>query len=404
MKALIVLENHFYVDKENKVWCDRVVDYNYLQRYLNVFEKIIVAGRSQNIENNQDGKLLVSGKNVEFIGIPDFKGAKGLIKNLFKIKRIIKDNSKKVDCVIYRAPTHLSLFTYKEVLNQNKILALEFMMAADKMFDGEGFIKKFLNKLIDIKAKRMCLKANGVSYVTEKKLQEKYPCQAILKKENSKYFTASYSTIDLPKEVYCKQKWKKEEIPTRFNIIHIGYMDSYRKGQQTLLKAAKLVQEKGFNIKVTLVGDGEKRKEFEKMAKDLKIDEIVKFEGAIKDKNLILNLLRNSHLLVFPTQSEGLPRTIIEAMSQGILCISSPVDGIPELLDKDFLIDYTNYKEYANKIIELISDWNRMIEIGNTNYLKSQKYEREKLMCKRTEFYKKIENGVKENENSICGK
>ena len=57
MKALIVLENHFYVDNENKVWCDRVVDYNYLKRYLNVFESIIIAGRTKRVVSIFDDKL-----------------------------------------------------------------------------------------------------------------------------------------------------------------------------------------------------------------------------------------------------------------------------------------------------------------------------------------------------------
>ncbi len=404
MKALIVLENHFYKDRNGKIWCDRIIDYKFLSRYLEVFDNIVVAGRCQKIENNNDNKLLVSGKNLEFVELPEFVGAQGLLKNLYIIKKIMRKSAKKTDCVIFRAPTHLSLFTYKEVLKENKILVLEFMMAADKMFDGNGWINKILNRIIDNEAKKMCLKANGVSYVTEKILQEKYPCQAILDKRDQRYFTANYSTIDLPKAVYYKQKWKEEEVPNIFNIIHIGYMDSYRKGQHTLLKAIKLVKEKGIAINVTLVGDGDKRSDFEKLAKDLKIDDIVKFEGAIKDRNTILKLLRESHLFVFPTQSEGLPRTIIEAMSQGLPCVASPVDGIPELLEKEFLIDYSDSNEYANKIIEILSDWKNMIKISNENYLKSQKYESKRLMSERTRFYERIRNGVIENENSVCGK
>ena len=147
MKVLVVLENHFILDSNGKVWCDRVVDYNYLKRYLNVFDNIVLTGRTKIKENIDETKLLVSGNNVEFVPMPDFKGAKGLLLNLFKLKKIIKEQTKKCDCVIYRAPTHLSLFTYKEVLKQNKVLALEFMMAANKMFDGDGIIKKIFNKI-----------------------------------------------------------------------------------------------------------------------------------------------------------------------------------------------------------------------------------------------------------------
>ena len=77
-------------------------------------------------------------------------------------------------------------------------------------------------------------------------------------------------------------------------------------------------------------------------------------------------------------------------MAQGLPCISSPVDGIPELLDNEFLINYNDYVAYANKIIELINNWERMIKISSENYEKSKKYEKEILENKRKEFYKKI--------------
>lgn len=400
MKALIVLENHFYKDKQKNIWCDRVIDYNFLKRYLEVFDKIVVAGRCQKTSNVDDKKLLVSGENVEFILLPEFIGAKGLIKNLYKIKKILRNGIRNTDCTIYRAPTHISLFTYKEVLKQHKPLALEFMMAADKMVEGTNIIKLLANKLIKKRAQKMCKKANGVSYVTEKILQNDYPCKAIIDGESNEFFTSSYSTIDLEEKDFYKKKWKIDEKPEVFKIIHTGYMDSYRKGQDVLIKAVKEVKEAGYNVELILIGDGKKREEFEKIACELQIEDIIKFKGLIKNKKEIIENLRDAHILVFPTQSEGLPRTIIEAMAQGLPCISSPVDGIPELLDKEFLINYTDYMAYANKIIELITNWEKMKKISLRNYEKSQKYKKEVLMNKRKEFYQKLkrvaEYGTKE--------
>lgn len=390
MKALIVLENHFYKDNDGIVWCDRIIDYNFLKRYLSVFENIVVAGRCEKIEENIGVKLLVSGKNIEFIELPEFIGAKGLIKNIYKIRKILRKAIRDTNCTIYRAPTHISLFTYKEVLKEHKPLALEFMMAADKMIDGKNIIKILINKLIKLKAKKMCLKANGVSYVTERILQKDYPCKAIIDGESNDFFTSSYSTIDLEEEDFYKRNWEIDEKPEVFKIIHTGYMDSYRKGQDVLIKAVKEVKKAGYNVELILIGDGKKKEEFEKLACKLQIEDIVKFKGLIKDKKEIIDNLRKAHILVFPTQSEGLPRTIIEAMAQGLPCISSPVDGIPELLDDEFLIDYTNYKAYADKIIELITNWEKMKKISLQNYEKSQKYKKEVLMNKRKEFYKKL--------------
>ena len=41
-KALIVLENHFFLDSNQQVWCDRVVDYNYLITEGTAMEKEVI--------------------------------------------------------------------------------------------------------------------------------------------------------------------------------------------------------------------------------------------------------------------------------------------------------------------------------------------------------------------------
>jgi len=392
MKILIVLENHFYKDLEGKIWCDRIVDYNFLKRYLNVFSEIILCGRVSQIEGEVQGKLLVSGKNVEFIGLPNFKGIKGLIRNILRIKSIIKKQLKRVNHVIYRVPTHLSLFTYKQAIKQKKILGIEFMMAADKMIEGKSVITNILNKYIESKAKKICMKANGVAYVTEGILQKSYPCFATIHGNGKKNFTTNYSTIDLEKKDFYIQKWKKDNKPEIINIVHTGYMDSYRKGQITLINAVKNVAQKGYKFKLHLIGDGNKRIEFEELAIKLGIEKYISFEGIIKEKSKILGLLKKCHLFVFPTHSEGLPRSIIEAMAVGLPCISSPVDGIPELLNEEFLINYDDSDKYADKIIELMEDWEKMIKAGHENYEKSKKYSNSNLQKQRNEFYNKLKN------------
>lgn len=390
MKLLVVLENHFYKDIDGKIYCDRVVDYNYLKRYLDVFSKIIVCGRCQNIEDGNLDKLLVSGKNIEFVALPEFVGSKGLIKNLIKIRKIISETIKNVDCIIYRVPTHISLFTYDIALKQNKPVAAEFMMAANKMIEGKGLIKKILNKLIDKRARKLCMSVNGVSYVTNNILQERYPCKAMTSKSN-KYFTSTYSSIDLDDSMFRQKKWEDNK-NRNYKIIHIGYMDSYRKGQKILIDALKILNEEGYKIELEFVGDGKKRAEFENYCKEKQVEKLVSFKGNIKNKNDILNLLYNSDMFVFPTSSEGLPRTIIEAMSQGLPCISNNVDGIPELVSKELLVKCNNYKEYADKIKFLIDNPNKMEEYAKINFEKSKEYSKSKLDKKRKEFYTKLKN------------
>ncbi len=390
MKLLLILESHFYVDNNGEVWCDRVVDYNFLKRYMSTFSEIIVCGRTDD-SNKEKYKLKVSGQNVSFRKLPNFYGIKGLIKNLFKIRKLIGEYIDEADAVLYRVPTPLSLFTYKEVLKRNKVLGVEFMISADKMIEGKGLIKDFLNKRIDNIAKDICKKANGVSYVTEYVLQQKYPSQSLLKgKETKEFFTASYSTIELDKSNLELRNWRIDDVPKKYKLIHTGFMDTYRKGQDILIRAVKTLIDDGYNIELTLIGDGKKRQEFENLSHELGIEENVIFLGSVKDKQRIFNCLKESHLLVFPTESEGLPRTIIEAMAVGLPCVSSPVDGIVELLDENYLVENRTPEAYSKKIKELLSNWEKMIQAGNENYNKALKYEKSILDSRRQSFYKKL--------------
>lgn len=391
MTALILLEYHFIKGKDGFIYCDRVIDYTYLERYLKVFDNIILCGRMTEAKEDCSDKLLVSGKNVQFIPIPDFQGLQGLLKNYSKIMRIIKGIIPKVQCCIMRAPNHLSLITYKLFKKRSLPFALEFNIAADKFIESESVIGKTLNKWVVKKTKNMCMTANGVSYVTNHILQENYPCRAMIDKDNKEYFTSSYSTIDLTDDMLYDQQWDKRKKPEKIKIIHTGYMDSYRKGHITLIHVVKTLIDKRYtNIELILVGDGKRKEEFEKLTNELNISDYVNFTGLIKKKEDMTKLLRQCHLLVFPTHSEGLPRSIIEAMAVGLVCISSPVDGIPELLEGELLVDFDNTLGYVNKIIELINDWPRMIEISKKNRILAENFKKEKMEKKRTSFYKKL--------------
>lgn len=391
MTALILLEYHFIKGKDGNVDCDRVVDYKYLKRYLKVFDKIILCARMTNTSSDCSDKLLVSGDNVEFVGLPDFQGIKGIVQNYLIINKTIKDIISKVDCCIMRAPNHLSLLLYRKFKKNNLPFALEFNIAADKFIENNSFLGKLINNFVVMEAKKMCMTANGVSYVTEHVLQDVYPCRALKFGASDDYFTASYSSIDLTDEMIYEQGWNVNQPPAKINIVHTGYMDSYRKGHVVLINAIKKVIDSGYkNVKLILVGDGNKRDEFQNLVNELGITEYVEFKGLIKKKTDMTEILKKCHMLVFPTKSEGLPRSIIEAMAVGLVCISSPVDGIPELLEADMMINYDDFNGYADKIIELINDWNKMIRISNKNTSIAKKYHKDVVDLKRKSFYQSL--------------
>lgn len=383
--ALVILENHFAEDEQGNVWCERVITYEFLKRYLSVFDNIIICGRFQNKFDKKKYKNLVSGPNVSFLRLPDFRGAKGIIKNYFTIRKIIKGVLDKIDCVIMRTPTHLSFITYKLFEKKRIPYAVEFVGSPEHMGNSDDLISKLINFYSIRTAKNICKSANGVSYVTKSILQKKYPCRAMQHK-NDNYFTTNYSSIDLKDEDYYYNAITKA--PDVFNLINVSYMDTDKKGHITMIKAAKqLVDDNYENFRMFFIGDGIKKAEFEKMVAENNLEKNIIFLGAITDKREINNQLRNAHIYISPSYVEGLPRSIIEAMSNGLTCVASPVDGTPELLDNEYLINELDYKKYAEKIEYLMNNWNELNIQGKRNFEESQKYKSDILNRKRQEFY-----------------
>lgn len=389
MDLLLVLEHHFYKDNNNDIWCDRVVNREFIERYLSVFENITICARINTTTKIEGEFHKVSGDRTNFLELPDFTGFKQMLIKLPRIIQIFKREYKNYSTIIFRAPSPLSLVLYRYCINRSKV-GVEFVMGADKFFPNKSVVFKFINKLLVSEAQKLCLKANGVSYVTSEELQKTYPSYSIKYGEDSHHFDSSYSSVDLKDSNYKIKDWSSDNKPELIRISHVGYMDSDRKGHEILINAVALLIAKGYNIQLTFIGDGNLRSKFEDIARKLELDENIIFYGSTNNKIEIVNILSESHLFVLPSKSEGLPRVIIEAMAASNPCIASGVDGIPELLDEECIVNSFNFEDYALKIEELISDWEKMIMYSIKNYEKAQQFHEKVLNSRRKAFYLKL--------------
>lgn len=388
MKLLLVLEHHFELDINNNIWTKRVVDYEFIQRYLQSFDHVYIFARCNKINTLGQG-LKVDGPNVSIIPIEDFKGVKGIAKNYFKIRKAFKESLNKVDRVIFRAPSITSYTLYK-LCYKKKPFALEVASNADLFFVKDDFISKILNKIADYVLGDMCLKANGVSYVTKSALQKKYPCRAIKNKNKTDYFTSYYSTINLKEEDYHKKDWDNAIKDRVFKIVHTSYMENEGKGHKTAIEVMNRLKKQGYNVHLTFIGDGSQRHLFEDIVKRKQLEDVITFKGLIVDKKDVLSTISNNHLFILPSFSEGLPRSVIEAMAQNLACLSSNVGGIPELLNKELLFDHKDVSGFENAIINFISNPKYLVECANKNYDMALEYHEKALNKKRKDFYDKL--------------
>lgn len=387
--VFLVVETHFYKDKQGNIWGKRVVDYNFLKRYLQVFDEVCLCGRCRAIEKVNPSFLKVNGENVKFFELPDCRGIK---QTLFCLRDIYKSLDKYImvcDCAIIRFPTLITMIAFSKVYRKLPI-GLELMISAHDMIIGESFFVKLLNRILESVVKKMCLMANGVAYVTEWYLQKIYPSYSIKHPESKEHFHGSYSTVELETCNYHEKKWNKEEKPSEIQMISIGYMDDQRKGQNKIIKALFCLKKQGLKFRMRFVGDGKMLVKYKEMVEQLGLSDCVEFTGAITDRKKIDFYLEKSHLFLYFSKAEGIPRVMIEAMAAGLPCLSNPVDGIVEILPRDCYFLSENPEEMSKKILEMCSDWNNMIQQSSINYQTAQKFRKDILNAKRVAFYTKL--------------
>ncbi|WP_273208551.1 glycosyltransferase [Marinobacter subterrani] len=120
------------------------------------------------------------------------------------------------------------------------------------------------------------------------------------------------------------------------------------------IKAIAMLKEKGYDCRGAIIGDGPLEEQLKNLAFELGISDRISFKGFV---NPALKEIRNLDALVMPSDHEGLPMTLLEAVALGIPVFAHNVGGIPEVLDTweyGMLIDDQSPKAYAGSIISTL--------------------------------------------------
>lgn len=383
---LLSVDNRFIKLSDGTIWANAVCDVDFWDKYLQCFDKVFVIARVKNGKKEEvEGWLLSSRENVNFLMLPYFNGpieyAKSYIKVLRKIKILMKNQN--YTCSIIRLPSITGFAVYKMCKRFNIVTGLEVVCnLSDKSYYTNGYIEAFLYWLMSIQLKKACLTSDGVSYVTKEAIQKNYP-------PNPDAIISNYSSIDLFDESYLEPV-KKKIIGDEIRLIHVSTISLLTKGQDILIKAVKILLDKGYNVKALIVGGGRYKEVYERLAKDMEIESAIIFTGNISSKEELHSLLYNSDIFVFPTQTEGLPRVLLEAMAYSLPCISTPVGGIPELLDKEYLLDPFDVNAFAEKIEYMINNPKIVAQQKNRNYDIALKYKSYVLNEKRKNYFERL--------------
>jgi glycosyltransferase involved in cell wall biosynthesis len=285
-------------------------------------------------------------------------------------------------------PSIIGTLAFPQAKKLNKPTIIELVACPwDALWNYGGIKGKITAPILSMMTKQIAKKADYILYVTSKFLQKRYPT-------NGKYIACSDVAIKNYDEDVLNRRISKILNKDKKNII-IGTaaaIDVRYKGQQHIIRAIANMKKRGINVEYHIAGPGNKRF-LQNITYKYGVAGNVKFYGAIPHHEMFA-WLDDIDLYIQPSKQEGLPRSVIEAMSRGCPILVSNTGGMPELVDKECI--FPNFKaKTMSDIIEksIKKDW--LIDKASKNFNESKKYLSSELDIKRNDFFEEFTNSVK---------
>jgi glycosyltransferase involved in cell wall biosynthesis len=156
-------------------------------------------------------------------------------------------------------------------------------------------------------------------------------------------------------------------------LIFLGRLVDWHKGIFLLPAIMSHSLLKNENISLTIVGDGSDRTQLEEMFKAVSTYNNVNFAGS-KYKEEVQQILLEHDVLLMPSNFEGLPIALLEAMAAGVIPIATNIPGstasvIDEGVD-GYLVQKSDVNTFASYIKHLVAHPEKRYEMSKNAWLK----------------------------------
>lgn len=143
-------------------------------------------------------------------------------------------------------------------------------------------------------------------------------------------------------------------------VLFVGDLSrgASHKGLPDLLAAMATMVEEHPGAKLVVVGDGEARPEFERMAATLGLGEQVTFLGRLEGPALA-RVYRSARILALPSHNDNFPLVVLEAMASRLAVVATRVGSVPDLVHdgkRGLLVQPGDVGGLAAALGRLISD------------------------------------------------
>ena len=176
-------------------------------------------------------------------------------------------------------------------------------------------------------------------------------------------------------------------------VVHVGNIRPF-KGHRNLLAAASILREEVDDVLV--VSAGVEKNPGDQAALDAEIT-----AGGLRDTVRLLGrradaraLLAAADIVVNPSDVEGLPIVVLEAMALGRPIVATAVGGVPTVIrdnDTGVLVPPADPEALATGVVELLADRSRAAELGrNAKHLVESEFSLEGMVAAVEAVYRQV--------------
>jgi len=185
-------------------------------------------------------------------------------------------------------------------------------------------------------------------------------------KKRALRFLPSVSIDVITNGVDCKRFLPRdvtvESDTNELRLITVGRL-SVTKRFEMLIDAVDILLKQGRQVRLQIVGGGREHPALEKMVIQKKLLDAVEIVGRVEAEKMP-ELYRQSDLFVSASMQEGMSNAMLEAMACGLAIVTTPCEGIDELItDNGIVVETDIAASIAEAVGRLIDDRQRYVKM-----------------------------------------
>lgn len=186
-------------------------------------------------------------------------------------------------------------------------------------------------------------KACHIFWVSESCLKQYYYSKRIMNKSSVLYNVININEV--------KRKINEDKSTYNYDAIFLGRI-AYPKNPQRLIRVARLVVREIPDFKLVIVGSGDQLEEIKSLVREYGIQNNIDFKGFMSNP---YKILCDSKVMIMTSDWEGTPMVALEAMAIGIPIVSTPTDGMNDVVKNGYngflSFDEKELSQYISKIV-----------------------------------------------------